>query len=135
MRIECRRAGPEYLRRWLAFLGAVLLIGLLVTALHLCGVRVCLFHRLTGLPCLTCGGTRALAALAVGDVVRAFRVQPLVSALIVVCSLWLAVNTFCLAVWRRRVSVRLSPLGWFLLVTGLLALAVCNWVVLFRRGV
>ena len=115
----------------MALLGAVLLIGLLIAVLHLCGIRVCLFRRLTGLPCLTCGGTRALAALAVGDIAGAFRIQPLVSALLIACAAWGAAGTLLLAVWRRCLSVKMSAVGWFWLTAAGLALAVCNWVYVF----
>jgi hypothetical protein len=40
---------------------------------------VCLFHMLTDLPCLTCGGTRALYALIEGDLLRAIEMNPLVA--------------------------------------------------------
>ncbi len=38
---------------------------------------VCLFRRLTGLPCPTCGATRAALALAHGDLLGAIRQNPL----------------------------------------------------------
>lgn len=40
----------------------------------------CLFKTLTGLPCLTCGATRAALALARFDFVGAFTVSPLAAA-------------------------------------------------------
>lgn len=39
----------------------------------------CFFHRATGLPCLTCGGTRAALALLGGDVGGALHANPLVT--------------------------------------------------------
>src|SRR5512145_1588695 len=38
----------------------------------------CLFHELSGLPCLTCGATRATLAFARGDWLTALRLNPLV---------------------------------------------------------
>ena len=86
------------------------------------------------MPCLTCGGTRALVALASLDIAAAFRIQPLVSALLIAGAAWGAVNTFCLTVLRRHVSVRLPPAGWIACAVGLAALAVCNWVYVLRHG-
>ena len=40
----------------------------------------CPFLALTGLPCPTCGTTRALAALAQGDIPRALLLNPLITA-------------------------------------------------------
>ena len=41
---------------------------------------VCPFHLLTGLPCLSCGGTRAFVALAHLDAASAFAMNPLAAA-------------------------------------------------------
>ena len=43
----------------------------------------CPFLALTGLPCPTCGGTRAFAALAGGDLWRALLLNPLVTVTVV----------------------------------------------------
>lgn len=39
----------------------------------------CPFHRLTGLPCVACGGTRAVVAFAHGRVLEALTLNPLVT--------------------------------------------------------
>lgn len=48
------------------------------------GLPPCFFHQVTGLPCPTCGGTRAALALLSGDVPGAFHANPLVAAALVV---------------------------------------------------
>ncbi|MEV4667147.1 DUF2752 domain-containing protein [Microbacterium sp. LWO12-1.2] len=40
----------------------------------------CLWHRITGLQCPTCGGTRALYSLLAGDFLRSFAMNPLLLA-------------------------------------------------------
>ena len=115
-------------------MGAVLLIGLTVAVLHRCGVRLCLFHRLTGLPCLTCGSTRAAAALASGDVAGAFARQPLavaVAACLVAAS---ALYSAFLVLGRRVVAVRLEPVERRLACLAIVALALLNWLYLVWRG-
>lgn len=62
-------------------------------------VRVCLFRSVTGQPCPTCGGTRAGALLLQGRLADAFRLNPVVSA-------WLLVMPAFL-IWRL---VRREPL-------------------------
>jgi hypothetical protein len=65
----------------MALLGTLFLIGLTAACLQALGAEICLVHRLTGWPCLTCGSSRAVARLLAGDVAGAFRLQPLVTAL------------------------------------------------------
>lgn len=67
----------------------------------------CVFERITGWPCLTCGGTRCLRSALHGDMAEAFRWNPLVLLLaiaaMVVFAYALAVTIFRLP--RLRVSV------------------------------
>ncbi len=46
------------------------------------GLPPCFFHQITGLPCPTCGGTRAVLALLSGDVSGALHANPLVTAIL-----------------------------------------------------
>ncbi|HRR33716.1 MAG TPA: DUF2752 domain-containing protein [Kiritimatiellia bacterium] len=105
-----------------------------VAALNAAGIRLCLFHRWTGLPCLTCGSTRACAALVAGDLLGAFRMQPLVSALLVASAIAGGAHTLLLAVWRT-VKVDLSAGERRGLILAGVALAVVNWAYLLRHGV
>jgi len=68
----------------------------------------CVFHRVTGLPCALCGGTRAARALLQGDVSRAWKLNPLalpaVAALLalgVVCA-WEGLRGRPLLDWPRQ---------------------------------
>lgn len=63
---------------------------------------VCLFRRLTHHECATCGMTRAMAALAKGDVAGSIARHPLALPLAVEAALlWLAAPL----VWRRVITV------------------------------
>ena len=71
----------DHERLWLsvALAGAALVV-LWVAAGHEELPRlICPFRHLTGIPCFTCGGTRALLALTRGDVQAAFLWNPLVA--------------------------------------------------------
>ena len=49
----------------------------------------CSFRGLTGLPCVSCGGTRAFKSLARGDVVGAFQFNPAATATVFGIGIWL----------------------------------------------
>lgn len=53
---------------------------LALPALHDHAPTLCLFRAVTGVPCPTCGSTRATLALASGQLSLAFRYNPLISA-------------------------------------------------------
>src|SRR5690349_6936182 len=82
MRIELRRlraSEPDHELIWLAVsvgaaIGVVAWLGLQLPW------PVCTFRQLTGLPCITCGATRASLALLHGDLAAAWRLNPLVCA-------------------------------------------------------
>jgi len=93
---------------------------------------LCLFRWTTGLPCPTCGATRATLAFATGHVSEALRLNPLIAAA------WLLspVLAAALLVWRKRrpsldphVAVRLRRVGFSLLVLALLV----NWLYLLAH--
>ncbi|MGY0504877.1 DUF2752 domain-containing protein [Luteimonas sp. e5] len=79
----------------------------------------CSFHALTGLWCPGCGGTRALHALAHGDVARALAYNPLVPVLLVLMLgglLWLAGWR---PGWMHRIATQLGrPWPWLVLIPG-----------------
>ena len=77
--------------------GAMTLLGLLGIAAVLPAARplpidLCLVHRLTGLPCLTCGLIRSVCALMRGDLAAGFTFHPagvLVVALVLAHAAWM----------------------------------------------
>ena len=132
MRLASRKAGfPVGLVLGLA--GAVAAIA--VTALHLdrLGFSVCAFKRLTGLPCATCGSTRALAYLAHLDVGGAFSMNPLAVLLVVLVAAWCFADVILLL--RGRVlSLDLSAGELRLVQISLLVALAGNWAYLVAVG-
>jgi len=106
-----------------------------LAALHGQGVSLCLFHRLTGLPCLTCGSTRAAAALLAGDVSAALRLQPLAVAAAISGAAAYGAHTYFLLARRRYVTLRLQPHERRFALAAALSLAALNWAYLVWRGV
>jgi hypothetical protein len=121
----------------LAAVGAGLLgMGVLVALFHLdhLPITFCTFKRLTGHPCMTCGSTRALGRLIVGDVPGALRVNPLSTVAMLGLVAFVPVDLALLARGRSLV-LDTSPRErrWLFVVGGLLLLV--NWAYLIATGV
>ena len=92
---------------------------------------ICLFHALTGRPCLTCGATRSAIAFFHAHFLAAFEWNPL--AFLVYCALTLF-NAYAFAVVVTRAPrvriVQMSPSEkkWFRL--SFIALLALNWAYL-----
>ena len=114
-----------------ALLTGALLLALGVVAAALPGIEngpvVCPFRAVTGLPCPTCGLTRAAHSLMRGDLGRALAINPFDSLFFLVAvplfaGLWVANLTVGFAV-RISMSRAERRVAWALLV----AAALANW--------
>ena len=139
MKLEWRR-----LRRgetdWELVLGVLwtpLFLLTILVVLHLPGalIPVCRFHRITGIPCPTCGAYRAMHLLLNGDPAAALRMQPLV------CAGALGLVVFSLYSWLVVLGrkTRLRPAGLSrrtrrLVGLGVLAAFLLNWMWLLIDG-
>jgi hypothetical protein len=95
------------------------------------GLPPCFFHEVTGLPCLTCGGTRAALALRSGDLAGAFHANPLVAAaLVLFVAGGLASGALALAGRGLREPGRLPPWTRAAVIVVLAA----NWLWLILDG-
>jgi len=92
-------------------------------------VQLCLFKRLTGVPCPTCGFTRGAISLLSGHIAQAWLYNPL---LYLVLTLFLAV-TAVRVIWARSIRINLTDKEhsaiWIL--AGLLFFANWIYVILF----
>jgi len=119
---------------WLWLIAALSAIALRPFWLALAGTApVCAWHRLTGLPCLTCGGTRAAVAFLHGELPTAFAWNPLVT----LAGLLFLVGGLAAPLWARRGGPlpRIPnplPRSWRLAV---LALVGANWLYLVLHRV
>jgi len=140
MRIELRRLAAGALDAELLTLGVLGSTGLLGIAWLLLGLPTprCLFHAATGLPCLTCGGTRCVKNLLAGHVGAALAWNPLVffgAALAAVFMLYAAI-VLVFRLPRVRVIFESAREANFVRVSVAIA-AAANWIYLivrFSRG-
>ena len=117
------------------FLGIAALGGVAVAVLHLdrLPILVCVFRAATGIPCLTCGATRAAALLATGDVAGALAMNPLATLAGLALVPWGLADLVLLA-RGRALSVEIAPpAAWA--VRGLaVAAVIVNWAYLLAVG-
>lgn len=84
---------------------------------------LCLLKRTTGVPCPTCGSTRAVKAAAQGDLRQAFEHNPLIFTALSLCGVVLLIR-LCTGVTIR---LQLTSTGWSLLGVLIILLLFVNW--------
>ncbi len=114
-------------------LGAVAALGVGVLHLDRLPFLFCAFHAVTGLPCLTCGATRALADLAQGDVRAAMAMNPLATLAAFAIVPWGLVDLALLTRGRALALVVAPASARVLRAAGITAVLV-NWAYLVAVG-
>jgi hypothetical protein len=104
-------------------------VAILVLRLDRLPFSVCVFRGLTGLPCPTCGSTRALGQLFLLDFAGALALNPFTTVAAVVIAAWAVAD---LALLRRRsaLGLEVEPRLALRLRVGALILFLANWVYL-----
>jgi len=119
--------------------GSIGLLGLLVARLVppvLTDWYRCPFHSATGIPCLTCGMTRAFRFTVHGRLAEAFSLNPLGTLLCLATMLYVlyALVMVLFRLPRPRVSLE-NPVARWGLRLGLPAALLVNWLYLYLHGV
>ncbi len=103
-------------------------------------VPACLFKRVTGYPCPTCGSTRAMESLLHAKVGNALALNPLMTVLVLVSPILLA---WWIAPASRGGSApssaapsrsRMTAKAWNVVVAVGLVVVALNWLWVIRRG-
>jgi hypothetical protein len=121
-------------------LGAVFLaIGtvaaLAVAVLHLdrLPILVCVFRAVTGVPCLTCGATRALGELAAGDLSGALAMNPLATLAAFALVPW-GLGDLAAMTRGRALSLEIAPPAARALRILVVVAVLANWAYLIAAG-
>jgi hypothetical protein len=117
----------------LAAWGLVAIGAIAVLHLDRLPFSLCVFKAVTGLPCMTCGTTRALARLAHLDLTGALAMNPL-AALGALASLPWAAADLALLPRGRTLSLELSPAAARVARIAAVTAVLANWAWLVAAG-
>lgn len=91
-----------------------------------CGLR-----NATGIPCVACGGTRSMMALAHGKVIESFTFNPLIFVGVLAAIFWAVASLIRFRFFPREAPPKPRRLPIWLIVVGLVVLLFGNWLYLF----
>ena len=94
----------------------------------------CIFHHVTGEPCLTCGATRAAIALFHGNLPTAFALNPLATFAILAAIAFNVYAVIALVCRTWRLRLLLSVRAKFVLRIAVVAIVAAYWLYLVERG-
>ncbi len=119
-----------------AILGVLAAAGLVVTRFldpERLGVTICMMKATTGLPCPTCGGTRALHHLAHLDLARAWTMNPLVTLGLLAVVPWALADSWLMR-GGRALELQADTRGARRIALAAGAALLVNWFYLLGAG-
>lgn len=94
----------------------------------------CLFHEITGLPCLTCGATRSIVFLSSLDLTSSFLLNPLIPIFFVGILLF-SIAHLAGYIFGRKLIAELGPVEKRNLRIGVIVMIISNWTYLIIAGI
>lgn len=132
VRVRGRRGAPP-LGAIFGGLGVLAAAGVFLLRLDRVPLTLCVFKGLTGLPCPTCGSTRALGRLFALDFAGALSMNPFTTLVAVVVAGW-AIADLLLLPRGQALDVEVAPRLAFALRVGALGLFLASWAYLLASG-
>ena len=117
----------------LAGIGALVAVAVGVLHLDALPFPVCFFKLATGLPCMSCGTTRAVGRLFHADLAGAFAMNPLATAGVVALVPWAAAD-LALMTRRKAFGLELGPAAARVARVAAVAAVFANWAYLVAAG-
>jgi len=111
---------------------ALILVAALAAS-HFLQSSTCMFYKLTGLPCLTCGSSRAAQAFFLGDFIGMFYYNPLV---IIFCGIlfFFSLFKFLEFIFRFEIRINVNRKISFTARMIVITLIAANWLFLVATG-
>ena len=136
MKLEVQNRQPGHIP-----LGALLMLPLFALPLgawlvqqHYGDLGTCAMKLIVGIPCLTCGATRATVRLLHGDLAGALSFQPMILGVYAALLIW-GMISLLLFVRGKRARIRLGRRGDILFKTTLVVVPLANWIYLIAAGI
>ena len=135
MRVEVVRKRPLLAIVWSLIGGVFLVGGAFHQYVHVMMPSGCPFHAITGIPCPTCGSTRAVVSFAELDFVASFMYNPAMFALCGITVLMMLWTLWASLVRPFDLRVRAQGVHSLLLRVGTILVLPVNWIlVMYFHG-
>jgi hypothetical protein len=134
IRVRAREGGTP-LGVVFAAIGSLAGLAIVTLRLDRLPLVVCVFKGLTGLPCPTCGSTRAFGRLFRLDLRGALAMNPLATLGAILIALWALAELLLLLPPRRRtLAIEVAPRVATALRVAVIVAALLNWIYLLAAG-
>jgi uncharacterized membrane protein len=132
--IEQRQSGKIPLGAFAMLPLFALPLGVWMVQQEWANLGTCALKMVMGIPCLTCGATRATVRLFSGDLMGALSFQPMIVVVYFLLAIWGLVS-FGLFVRDKRARIKLGKVGDRVFKGSLIVLPILNWVYLIVVGI
>jgi hypothetical protein len=130
MRLRIEHAGPKspvHIVWGVIVISAIIAAGFFKGYLNI--FPQCVFKHATGIPCLTCGGTRSIILLSQFDIMESVAYNPLAAAAALGLMLF-SISVLIGVILRRRMAIEISPSDARIMRIAILTTIMINWAYL-----